>query len=277
MREVRPRALVTGASAGLGAEFARQLAARGFDLVLVARRRERLEALEVELQRQYAVQAEPLVADLIQESGVKAVEDYIARAEDLECLVNNAGFGVAEPFYRSEVGPQDAMHRLHVMATMRLTHAALRPMVARKKGAIINVSSLAAFAPRSGNTSYYATKAWMYCFTEGLYLELKSLRSPVRVQALCPGFTYTEFHDVMGVDRKVVPKSLWMSARAVVAASLRGLERGNLFVVPGWRYKMLWALLRVLPRSALYFGSSHNILNWTKPRGTARQAEGSKQ
>lgn len=268
MAEVRARALVTGASAGLGAEFARQLAARGFDLVLVARRRERLEALAVELQRQSAIRAEPLVADLLDEDDLKRVEDCIARDENLECLVNNAGFGVAEPFYRSEVGPQDAMHRLHVMATMRLTHAALRPMVARQKGAIINVSSLAGFAPRSGNTSYYATKAWINCFTEGIYLELKSLRSPVRVQALCPGFTYTEFHDVMGVDRNVVPKSLWMSATDVVAASLRGLERGKLFVVPGWRYKLLWALLRILPRSALYLGSSR-ILNWAKPREPA--------
>ncbi len=273
MGEVRPQALVTGASAGLGAEFARQLAARGFDLALVARRRERLEALAVELQREHKVQAEPLVADLIEEQSLKTVGDYIARTESLEVLVNNAGFGVADPFCRSEAGPQEAMHRLHVMATLRLTHAALRPMVARKKGAIINVSSLAGFAPRSGNTSYYATKAWMNCFTEGIYLELKSLRSPVRVQALCPGFTYTEFHDVVGVDRKKVPKSLWMSARDVVAASLKGLDRGKLFVVPGWQYKFFWALLRILPRSLLYIGSNRNIMNWAKPRGEASETE----
>ncbi len=277
MAQVRPQALVTGASAGLGAEFARQLAARGFDLVLVARRRERLEALAVELLRQHKVQAEPLVADLVHEEGVKLVENYIARADSLELLVNNAGFGVAAPFSRSDLGPQEAMHRLHVMATLRLTHAALRPMMARRKGAIINVSSLAGFAPRSGNTSYYATKAWMNCFTEAIYLELKSVRSPVRVQALCPGFTYTEFHDVMGVNRNAVPKSLWMSAQGVVAASLKGLERGKLFVVPGWRYKLLWALLRILPRRALYLGSRRGVLDWTKPRETASGTESGRQ
>lgn len=270
MAEVRPKALVTGASAGLGAEFARQLAARGFDLVLVARRRERLEALAVELQRQHKVQADTLVADLIQEGGLKVVEDYIAGAENLEFLVNNAGFGVAAPFCRSDLGPQEAMHRLHVMATLRLTHAALRAMVARKKGAIINVSSLAAFAPRSGNTSYYASKAWMNCFTEGIYLELKSARSPVRVQALCPGFTYTEFHDVMGVDRKVVPKSLWMSAEDVVAASLKGLDQGKLFVVPGWQYKLLWVLLRILPRPVLHFATNQSRMSWAGPQRPTR-------
>ncbi len=270
MTEVRPKALVTGASAGLGAEFARQLAARGFDLVLVARRRERLEALAVELLRQHKVQAEPLVADLVQEAGLKAVEEYIAGAENLEFLVNNAGFGVAAAFLRSELGPQVAMHRLHVMATLRLTYAALRAMVARKKGAIVNVSSLAAFAPRSGNTSYYATKAWINCFTEGIYLELRSARSPVRVQALCPGFTYTEFHDVMGVDRKVVPKSLWMSADQVVTASLRGLDQGKLFVVPGWRYKFFWALLRILPRPVLHFATNQRRMSWAGPRRPTR-------
>jgi hypothetical protein len=254
MASTRPLALITGASSGLGAEFARQLVARGYDLVLVARRRERLEALGNELRsrsRSRGIEAQPLVADLIREPDLTAVEHYIAGAENLELLVNNAGFGTKERFTDVDASGQDAMHRLHVMATLRLTHAALVKMMARRKGAIINVSSMAAFAPRVGNTSYYATKAWMNCFTEGLYLELKAAGSPVRVQALCPGFTITEFHDVMGMERKLVPSRLWMSAEDVVTASLKGLARGKLFVIPGWPYKFFFFILGLLPRSLL--------------------------
>lgn len=247
----KPLAVVTGASAGIGAVYARRLASEGFDLVLVARRRERLEELAADLKRNHGVEAEALPADLIKEEGLKAVEDRIARAENLEFMLNNAGFGTQGRFTDGPLENHDAMHRLHVMATMRLSHAALRKMTARGKGALVNVSSVAAFICRPGNTSYYATKAWMNCFTEGLYLELKAARSPVRVQALCPGFTVTEFHDVMGFDRKQVPSSWWMSAEDVVEASLRGLERNQLIVVPGWRYKLIVWLLRLTPRSLI--------------------------
>jgi hypothetical protein len=202
-----------------------------------------------ELRTRHGIEAEPLPADLTKDAELKLVEERIARADNLEFLVNNAGFGTQGGFCESPVEPQDAMHRLHVMATLRLTHAALRKMVARGKGAVVNVSSVAAFICRSGNTSYYATKAWINNFTEGLYLELKSAHSPVRVQALCPGFTVTEFHDVMGFDRKLVPASWWMSAEAVVEASLKGFRCGKLIVVPGWRYKFFVFLLRLMPQA----------------------------
>ncbi len=251
----RPLAVVTGASAGIGAAYARRLAAEGFDLVLVARRRERLEGLATELRGKHSVAVEPLPADLIRDEGLKEVEDRIACAENLEFMLNNAGFGTKGRFTDGPLENHDAMHRLHVLATMRLSHAALRKMKARGKGALVNVSSVAAFICRPGNTSYYATKAWMNCFTEGLYLELKAARSPVRVQALCPGFTATEFHDAMGFDRKQVPSSWWMTAEDVVEASLRGLERNQLIVVPGWRYKLVVALLRLMPRFLLHAAS----------------------
>ena len=245
----RPLALVTGASSGIGACFARALAARGYDLILVARRKERLEALARELD------AEVLVADLTNDADVKRVEDRIAAADNLELLVNNAGFGVMGRFWEADLDGQDQMHRLHVLATMRLTHAALRGMVARKSGGVINVSSVAGFVQAPGSTSYGATKRWMNAFTEGLYLELKSIGSPVKVQALCPGFTYSEFHDVAGMDRNLIAKSLWLSAEDVVEASLRGLDSGNLFVVPGWRYKFLVRLLAVVPNGLQRWGS----------------------
>ena len=251
MTITRPLALVTGASAGIGAAYARRLAAQGYDLLLLARRVDRLNELATELVRRHGVQAEPLPADLTKDAELKAVEDRIAREEHLEFLLNNAGFGASGRFDEIPLEIQDAMHRLHVMATLRLSHAALRKMTARGKGVVVNVSSVAAFIARPGSTSYYATKAWMNAFTEGLYLELKQARSPVRVQALCPGYTLTEFHDVMGFDRGLVPASLWTPVERVVDASLKGLERNKLFVVPGWRYKFIVFLLRIIPRSLL--------------------------
>ena len=181
------------------------------------------------------------------------VEDFLAGAANLQLLVNNAGFGTMGRFYEASIESQDAMHRVHVLATMRLTHAALRNLTAHNRGAIINVASVAAFVPRPGSISYYATKAWITCFTEGLHLELKSAGSRVRMQALCPGFTYTEFHDVLGIDRNFISKAWWMPAEEVVEASLQGLEQGKLFVVPGWRYKLLVSLIRMMPRAVVHY------------------------
>lgn len=248
MTDSRPLAVVTGASAGIGAAYARRLAALGYDLVLVARRKERLEQLAGELIGKHSIQAEALPADLTMDTELEVVEDRILRADNLEFLLNNAGFGTTSRFCESSVESQDKMHRLHVMATLRLTHAALRKMTAQGKGTVVNVSSVAAFICRPGNTSYYATKAWINCFTEGLYLELKYARSPVYVQALCPGFTVTEFHDVAGMDRTQVPASWWTSVEDVVEASLRGTAHRDLFVVPGWLYKFFVVLLRLMPR-----------------------------
>ena len=239
----KPLALVTGASAGIGATFARRLARDGYGLILVARRGDRLETLARELGG-----AKTLAADLTNDEELKRVEERIAAAPNLELLVNNAGFGTAGRFFEIPVDSQDQMHRLHVMATLRLTHAALRAMVPRGKGGVINVASVAGFGQSPGNTSYCATKAWMNSFTEGLELELKSAGSPVKVQALCPGFTLSEFHDVMGMDRKRVPGWLWMRAERVVEDSLAGLAKGKLFVVPGRFYKALVLVQRFTPR-----------------------------
>ena len=253
MSEAKPLAVVTGASSGIGAVFARALAARGYDLALVARRQDRLRQIANELGDHFHANCTLLKADLTREAELLSVEEFLAGAAHLQLLVNNAGFGTLGRFFEATIESQDAMHRLHVLATMRLTHAALRNLTVRGQGAIINVSSSAAFVPRPGTTSYYATKAWINCFTEGLYLELKSAGSQVRVQALCPGFTLTEFHDVLGLDRKFISSAWWMPAEDVVEASLEGLEKGKLFVVPGWRYKLLVSLMRMLPRGVLHF------------------------
>jgi short-subunit dehydrogenase len=243
MENPKRLAMVTGASSGIGATFARRLARDGFGLILVARRGDRLESLAQEIGG-----AETIAADLTEDAGLERVEQRIASAESLELLVNNAGFGTKGKFYQTPVAGQDAMHRLHVIATMRLSRAALAAMVPRGRGGVINVSSVAAFGQSPGNVSYCATKAWMNSFTDGLDLELKSAGSPVRVQALCPGFTITEFHDAMGTSRDRIPRWLWMRAEDVVDASLRGLERGKVFVVPGAIYKTVVMLEKIVPR-----------------------------
>jgi len=243
----RPVALITGASAGIGATFARALAARGYDLVLVARRRERLEELGRELETSHGTHSVVLAADLTSDTDLKRLAERIALLDRLDLLVNNAGFGTRGRFWEAQLESQEAMHKLHVLATMHLCHAALRRMVAADRGAIINVSSVAGFVSSPGSVSYCATKTWMNRFTEGLYLELRGAGSAVRVQALCPGFTESEFHDVAGVDRSSIASWLWLRAEDVVAMSLRGLDCGQLFVVTGFQYRLLVRVLAVLP------------------------------
>ena len=258
--------MVTGASSGIGAAFARALAARGYDLALVARREDRLRQLADELALRDQSQCTVLTADLTCDEDLRRVEEFLASTPNLVLLVNNAGFGTMGRFFQAPVEGQDAMHRLHVLATMRLTHAALRNLVARGEGAVVNVSSVAAWVPRPGATSYYATKAWINCFTESLRMELQTAGSRVRVQALCPGFTVTEFQGKAGVNRARVGRGWWMRAEDVVEASLTGLEKGELFVVPGLRYKLIVRLLRFLPRGVLSFALLHGPASLRRDR-----------
>jgi short-subunit dehydrogenase len=249
----KPVALVTGASSGLGEVFARKLAARGYDLILVARREDKLRALANDL----PVNIDVVTADLATEEGVAATERAIRECPRLQLLVNNAGFGTLGRFWEAELKGQQEMHLVHVMATMRLTHAALKAMVPRTQSdvkpggliGVINVSSVAGFGQSEGNVSYCSTKAWMTSFSLGLDLELRGKGSPVRVQALCPGFTYTEFHETLGVDRATIPRFLWLKADFVVESSLRGLERGKALEIPDWKYKSVAALMKHLPGS----------------------------
>ncbi len=249
----RPVALITGASSGLGAEFARQMAARRYDLLLVARREEQLRTLAQRLSHEHGIEADYMIADLANERDLETVAERVSDDSRLELLVNNAGFGALGYFFQSDLDPQIRMHRVHVLATVRLTHAALKAMVLRKRGGVINVSSVAGFTRMPGHTSYAATKAWMTAFTECLHLELLGADSPVRIQALCPGFTYTEFHDVLHMDRDKIwsNREWWMTAEFVVSESLKGLDRGSWLVIPGWRYRMLVLLLKALPRVIL--------------------------
>jgi uncharacterized protein len=243
----RKLAVITGASSGIGEVFARRLAA-DHDLLLVARRKGRLDALATELAGGSGASVAVLEADLSEERAVSGLAERIAAEPRLALLVNNAGFGSRGLFWESDLADAERMHRLHVMATVRLSHAALRSMVARNEGALINVASVAAFIRRPGSSGYAATKSWMAVFSEGLHVELRSAGSAVTVQALCPGFTFSEFHDRMKVDRgALAPAPFWLTADEVVRASLEGLRTRKFLVIPGWRYGLLTAVFTKLP------------------------------
>ena len=259
-------AVITGASSGIGAAFARKLAARGYDLLLISRREERLRSLAGEIAGLYHVAARPMAADLTSDADCERVAETVRGANNLGLLVNNAGFGSLGYFWATDIAGQDRMHRLHVLATLRLTHAALVNLLPKRSGGIINVSSLAAFGQTPQSVSYSATKSWMNSFTEGLALELAANDSPVKVQALCPGFTLTEFHDTLGMERGPIPRPLWMTADFVVEQSLRSFDRGKLFVVPGWRYKLLLGLIKVLPASLMRQASVAGVRRFRKRR-----------
>jgi uncharacterized protein len=233
-------ALVTGASAGLGAEFARRLAAAGTDLVLVARREEKLAALAEELGKAHRIGVEVLRADLSTEDGIARVERRIGELPALDLIVNNAGFGGQGGFVRGNVADHMVMVKVHIDSTVRLTRAALPGMVDRGRGAVINVASIAAFSPFSG-PMYSGTKSFLVMFSKNLHGEVRD--KGVAVQALCPGFTHTEFHEAAGMDKSALPKGLWMTAERVVRISLRRLGRGAL-CIPGLRNKAIAFLMR---------------------------------
>jgi short-subunit dehydrogenase len=239
---------VTGASAGIGQSFAERLAREAWDLVLVARRRDRLEELAEKLRKAHARRIEVVAADLTSPAGVHAVEQRIAAEPTLELLVNNAGFGTSGRFAELDREAEEQELRLNVVALVRLTHAALAAFSERGHGTVINVSSLAGFQPAPFNATYAATKAFVNSFTQALHEELRG--SGLRVQLLCPGFTRTEFQDVAGVNTDELPAFAWMEPDAVVEASLAGLRRGELIVIPGAGNKVMGAVLRALPSSA---------------------------
>ncbi len=225
-------ALVTGASAGLGAEFCRQLAPRCAVIIAVARRKERLAALACELAD--VVELHCVQADLGTIEGVARTLEALRQQGPVDYLVNNAGFGTFGHFDQQSMHRQRAMVGLHIDASITLCRAAIPFMREQGSGAIINVSSLGSLVPGKGMAVYGATKAFLNYYSLALQAELAG--SGIEVQALCPGFTRTEFHDPMtaeGFDRNRIAQSLWMTAEAVVAASLAALGSAQVLVVPG--------------------------------------------
>ena len=232
----RPRALVTGASSGIGDAFAERLARDGYDLIVVARRREQLESLAERLQKAHHGTVDVIVADLSHSDDLRVVEKRTAEAAALELLVNNAGFGGYMPFVELDPDKAEELISLQVLAVTRLTRAALPGMIARGHGSIINVSSRLAFSASMGSSqlpkraTYVGTKAFINAFTQLLQSEVEG--TGVKVQALCPGVVRTEFHERVGIDPSRYPAAIVMKPEDVVEASLAGLRLGEVICVP---------------------------------------------
>lgn len=243
-------ALVTGASSGLGRVYAQKLAEMGYRLILVARRTDRLETLSAKLTQTYGTEAMVVTADLTTESGIARVEQVIAATPDLNLLVNNAGAGLFGKFAESDLNRHLNLVTLHIQAVIRLVRAALPAMLAQRRGAIINVSSLMAFYPMYGSTSYAGTKCYLRAFSEALHQEL--MGTGVRVQSLCPGFVETEFQKSAEIKRLRLPDVVWMQPEPVIEQSLRDLAHDRVVSVPGLGYRLLAIASGIIPRPVIY-------------------------
>ena len=241
---VRPVALVTGPTSGLGAGFATHLAARGYDLVLVARNELKLRALADDLKTRFGADSETMAVDLATQQGRDAVAERLGAGGEI--LVNNAGFGTSGEFWTADPELLQSQLDVNVTAVMQLTRAALPSMIAAAKGTVINVASVAGLLSGRGST-YSASKAYVISFSEGLSGGLAG--TGVQVQALCPGFVRTEFHQRAGIEMSSIPRFMWLSVERVVRESMRDLGKGKVISVPGVQYKVLTALGTKVPKS----------------------------
>ncbi|MEU3730157.1 SDR family oxidoreductase [Streptomyces sp. NPDC033538] len=240
-------ALITGSTAGIGAAFARRLAADGHDLVLVARDTERLRDQATELHDRHGIEAKVLTADLSTDAGIEAVAARLGeRQSPVDLLINNAGFGNKGRFLDVSMADELTMLKVHCEAVLRLTSAAAETMRERKRGGVVNVASVAAFVPRG---TYGASKAWVVQFTQGVAKDLAG--SGVRMMALAPGFVRTEFHERAGMGTDNIPNWMWLDADKLVAAALVDLSRGKSLSIPDPRYKALMGAAKLVPRGML--------------------------
>jgi uncharacterized protein len=256
-----PLALVTGASSGIGRAIAVQLAADGSDLILVARRRDRLEEVAAELRAAHCVQVDVLPADVTNHDELAVVEDRLRTGQrPVDLLVNNAGRGGQGRFAAVDVDVHETLIRLNVVAPVRLTHAALQQMVPRRSGGVLNVSSIAGLQPLPNVTTYGCTKAYLTTFSHALHEEVR--RQGVTVTNLLPGFTRTEFHAVSAISRSIVPSFAWMSAEAVARGGLDAVAQGRAQCVPGLGYRILSVVSSLTPKTL-----SRRVLGAVMTRG----------
>jgi short-subunit dehydrogenase len=258
------KAFITGASSGIGLSFANQLARQGFNLILLARRKERLESIASKLESENFIRCEIIQADLSDTGDIKKTAEYIQKIDDLDVLVNNAGFATLGYFTDVPVEKSLGMMNVHLTATVQFSHAAIGGMLNRKRGAIINVSSIGSFVLSPGNVVYDATKSFLNTFSENLMLEMNG--ADIRIQALCPGFTRTEFHEVgdfRNYDRNDIPDSMWMSPNEVASLSLKSLGKNKKIVyIPGWKKRLSkWIIMHCsLVRKALVDKANKDLL-----------------
>jgi len=236
-------ALVTGATVGIGESFTRLLAQNGYNIVLVARDLPRLQERAKGLESSFGIETKVIQADLATDAGCKTIEDFI-RNNQIDVLINNAGFGLNKAFTMSQLDAEQQMLDVLVRTPMRLMHVALPAMKERNKGVVINVSSVAGWI--AGGT-YSASKSYLTVLTESLHTELSSTN--VKVSALCPGFTRTEFHQRGGMSMKGLPAFMWLNSDKLVATAWKDAVAGKAVSVPGWQYQLLTFLMRNIPRS----------------------------
>ncbi len=238
-----PRALITGPTAGIGLAYARELAQRGYDLVLVSRDEKRLDALAAELRGAHRVEVDVHIADLSTSEGIDSTAGLVgSNARPVDLLVNNAGASLAGWFGTTDIADEDRQLDLLVRAPMHLSDAAVKAMTGRGRGQILNVCSVAAWTPRG---AYAAHKAWLLSLTR--WMSWQYADAGLQVTAVAPGFVRTEFHQRMGADISGIPRWMWLKADQVVTESLVDLEKGKAVSVPSWRYKVLGALSRHMP------------------------------
>ncbi len=236
----RTKAIITGASSGIGESFAKELASEGYDLIITARREEILEELAKNLKKTYQIDVEVVVADLSNIDEIESLSEKIEKLDDIDILVNNAGFGLPGSFIESDKSLQLDMLYVHNIASFALSRAVLPSMIERDKGAIINVSSVSGLMSRFGNVTYTVTKAFLVVLSEALQEELNGTN--IRIQALCPGMTKSGFHDtkeLASFDKTSVPKNFWMTSDEVVKKSLKALQRKKAIYVPGFRNRLI--------------------------------------
>ena len=236
-------ALVTGATVGIGESFARLLASKNYNIVLVARDLPRLNERATGLATIYGVQTRVIQADLSTDIGCATIEKYIAENE-IDVLINNAGFGINKAFTVSELKDEQALFDVLVRTPMRLMHVALPGMKVREKGVIVNISSVASFITGG---SYSAAKSYLTVLSESLHTELAGTK--IHVSALCPGFTRTEFHQRGRMSMKGLPAFMWLDADRLVAKAWSDALKGRAISVPGWQYKVLTFVIGIAPRS----------------------------
>ena len=237
-------ALITGATAGIGAQYARLLAKEGFDLILVARNKNRLASTAKSLNKEFGVKVEVLPADLTKPIQLEKVRKRLSDSrKPIEVLINNAGFGINKSFLVSDLSDEQGLLDVLVTAPMRLTHAVLPIMKERNSGTIVNVSSVASWI---AGGSYSAAKSYLTVLTESLHTELRPTK--VKISALCPGFTRTEFHERGRMKMNGLPNFMWLSAEEVVSKSWRDVNAGKVISIPGWQYLILSSISRFGPR-----------------------------
>lgn len=244
-RESDSTAIITGASTGIGREFAKQLSGRCQRMWLVARNRERLEEVRQEVEAA-GCSAEVWEADLADLSQIAALGEMVRNLDRVDYMINNAGFGSMGDYADLPLEVHRDMTTVHLQASFQLSHAVLPKMLARKSGRIVNVSSMSSFIIGPGQVTYAATKTALTSFSKSLQVELEN--TGVRVQALCPGFTRTNFHDRPAFekfDRDTISRGMWLSTEYVVEYSLRKLDRGGVVCVPGWKNQLLSYLMMI--------------------------------